>query len=260
MSALEPTAPITGARRQAKVGWYLKRLEKMSTSEVARRAADQTRKWVWAHDQVSLQTARQWRAGGAPLPSRRARPHLLGQPRFTAALPAGALQDVPAGAQRTITAAAEDLLAGRWEVLGVRRTDLEDPDWFLDPLTGRRAPQSAYCFKIDHRREEITGNVKQVWELSRMHHVTVLAAAFALSGDVRYAERSAAHLSSWWEQNPFLSGVHWTSGIEAGVRLISWVWARRLLDSWPGARQLFEDNGTAIAQILVAPALPERLS
>ena len=72
------------------------------------------------------------------------------------------------------------------------RKDMEDPDWFFDPVTGRRAPQGDYCFRIDHRSEHVTGNVKQVWELSRLHHLTVLAAAYALSGDERYAQRVAA--------------------------------------------------------------------
>ncbi len=123
------------------------------------------------------------------------------------------------------------------------------PDWFLDPLSGRRAPQAQYCFSINHRSAAVTGNVKQVWELSRHHHLTVLAAAYVLTGDRRYAERAAAHLQSWWQENPFLSGIHWTSGIELGIRLISWVWTRRLLDGWDGVKSLFDDNPLAHRQI-----------
>ena len=126
---------------------------------------------------------------------------------------------------------------------------MEHPDWFLDPVTGTRAPQADYCFKINHRSEDITGNVKQVWELSRMHHVTLLATAYALTGDQRFAERADSHLRSWWAQNPFLSGVHWTNGIEVGLRLVAWVWVRRLLDGWSGVARLFEENEVALAQI-----------
>src|SRR6185437_1378254 len=54
---------------------------------------------------------------------------------------------------------------------------------------------------------------------------------------------------SWWSENPFLSGVHWTSGIETGLRLIAWVWARRLLAGWGKAAQLFEREELARAQI-----------
>jgi hypothetical protein len=102
---------------------------------------------------------------------------------------------------------------------------------------------------VDHRDEAVTGNVKAVWELSRHHHLTVLAGAWWLTGDDRYADVVAAQLRSWWAANPFLSGIHWTSGIELGVRLTSWVWVRRLLDGWPGAKDLFEDNDAALRQI-----------
>ncbi len=129
------------------------------------------------------------------------------------------------------------------------RKDLEDPDWFFDPVTGRRAPQVEYSFRIDYRSEDATGNVKQVWELSRLHHLTVLAAAFAFTGNDRYARRVDTHLRSWWAKNPFLSGVHWTSGIEIGLRLISFVWIRRLLQGWDHAPALFEHNEDALAQI-----------
>jgi hypothetical protein len=150
---------------------------------------------------------------------------------------------------RRLVRTAGEIMAGRWEVLGVTRRDMVAPDWFLDPLSGRRAPQAEYCFSINHRNETVTGNVKQVWELSRHHHLTVLASAYALTGDRRYAERAGSHLQSWWQENPFLSGIHWTSGIEIGIRLISWVWTRRLLDGWDGVQDLFDDNELARRQI-----------
>ena len=98
-------------------------------------------------------------------------------------------------------------------------------------------------------REEQVGNIKQVWELSRLQHLTVLATAWFLTHDERYARRVADHLRSWWRENPFLSGVHWTSGIELGIRLISLVWIRRLLDDWPGVADLFERDALALRQI-----------
>jgi hypothetical protein len=170
-------------------------------------------------------------------------------PRFASPLPAGALDAAPADARQRLLRVADEILAGRWEVLGVTRQDMVAPDWFLDPLSGRRAPQTEYCFSVNHRDETVTGNVKQVWELSRHHHLTVLACAYAMTGDSRYAERAGSHLRSWWQENPFLSGIHWTSGIELGIRLISWVWIRRLLDGWDEIGELFEDNELARQQI-----------
>ena len=178
-----------------------------------------------------------------------AKPKLAKAPRFESPLPPGALDAVPADDSRRLIYTANEILAGRWDVLGVTRQDMVAPDWFLDPLSSRRAPQAEYCFRINHRNEAITGNVKQVWELSRHHHLTLLAAAYALTGDRRYAERAGSHLQSWWQENPFLSGIHWTSGIELGIRLISWVWTRRLLDGWADVQGLFDQNELAHKQI-----------
>ncbi len=233
----------------SRLEWYLRRLQKMSASEVASRLSDYAKKVAWARYHPpprppASSTRPRLRGARRPFPRLPA-----GDRTFEAALPPGVLAGVPVEARRRILTAGDEILAGRFEVLGVMRKDMEDPDWFFDPVTGRRAPREEYSFRINYRSEDVTGNVKQVWELSRMHHLTILAAAYALSGEERYAERVQRHLRSWWDQNPFLSGIHWTSGIEVGQRLIAWVWIRRLLDGWPHAPALFEQNEDALAQI-----------
>jgi hypothetical protein len=221
----------------SRLGWYARRAARMSPAEAAGRARDQAVQLAWARRQVRR---------GDPAPP----PPAAGSPRrFTATLPPGTAGLVPAEARRAILAAADRLMRGEWEVLGVLRTDLVRPDWFRDPVTGRRSEPDRYAFRINHRSEEQVGNVKQVWEISRFQHLTLLASAWYVSQDERYAERIADQLRSWWAENPFLSGVHWTSGIEAGVRLISLAWIRRLLDGWAGVSALFEDNDLAVAQI-----------
>ena len=226
------------AATTSRLAWYARRLGRMSPAEVPWRARDQVLKLAWSRRQVS----REQLAGITAAPT-------AGELRFTAALPAGAAAHVPAEARKAVLAAADRLLRGEWEALGVLRTDMAEPDWFLDPVTGRRSAPGQYAFRVDHRSEEQNGNIKQLWELSRLQHLTVLAAAWALSHDERYARRAADQLSSWWQENPFLSGIHWTSGIELGLRLISLTWIRRLLDDWPGVGDLFERNGLAVQQI-----------
>lgn len=218
-------------------GWYARRLGRMSPAEVVWRARDKALQAAWSARQVRK---------GQPL---RGRPPLAGQPTFTAALPPGTALGVPDPARFAVLAAADRLLAGQWEVLGVARTDLTAPDWFFDPVTGRRAPTDRYAFRINHRSEDETGNIKQIWEISRLQHLTFLATAWFLSRDDAYAERVAEQLRSWWEENPFLSGVNWTSGIEVGIRLISMAWIRRLLHDWPLVVDLFELNDAALRQI-----------
>lgn len=218
-------------------GWYLQRLRRMSPSEVGWRSLDQARHLAWSRRQV--------RPG-----EEASRPRgLHGLRSFATPIPDAVREDVPEQARAAVVAAADRLLRGEWVLLGTPRPDIVDPDWFLDPVTGRRAPQARLASRIDHRDEEVTGNVKAVWELSRHHHLTVLASAWWLTGDERYAEVVDAQLRSWWAQNPHLSGIHWTSGIELGVRLTSWVWVRRLLHDWPKVGDLFEANDDALRQI-----------
>jgi len=168
---------------------------------------------------------------------------------FTSSLPAGAGAAVPPVAREALVAAADRIMSGEWEMLGVVRTDMKDPDWFRDPATGRRSDPDALAFRLNHRDEGVVGNVKQIWEVSRLQHLTLLAAAWYLTREDAYAERVDAQLRSWWAANPFLSGVNWTSGIELGVRLMNWVWIRRLLAEWPGVSELFEDNDLALHQV-----------
>lgn len=220
-----------------RLGWYARRIARMSPSEVAWRTRDQILKAAWSSRQV--------RPGQVSGEGQR----LAGGRRFTAVLPEGTAELVPAQARAAILTAADRLMRGEWEVLGVARDDLVTPDWFRDPVTGRRSDPSRYAFRIDHRAEAQVGNVKQVWEVSRLQHLTLLAMAWYLTREDAYARRVAEQLRSWWRENPFLSGVHWTSGIELGIRLISFAWIRRLLDDWPEVAGLFENNSLAVRQI-----------
>ena len=214
----------------------------MSPAEVTWRARDQALRIAWSRRQVSRDQLAV--AARPPAVSRAA-----AERRFARVLPPDIAARVPAEARAAVVEAADRLLRGEWEVLGVTRTDLKLPDWFADPVTGRRAPSDRYAFRINHRSQEQTGNIKQVWEISRLQHLTVLATAWFLTGDEAYALRVDEQLRSWWRENPFLSGVHWTSGIEIGIRLISLTWIRRLLADWPGAADLFERNELAVQQI-----------
>jgi hypothetical protein len=218
-------------------GWYLRRLRGMSPTEVLYRALDSGRRKIWAYRQV-----RPGHAAALPRDT-------LEERSFASVLPTSARDRIDSDAAMAVLKAADGVLAGTWTALGVTRTDSANPDWFHDPVTGRRAPDDRLAFRIRHRDETETGNIKQVWEMSRHHHITVLATAWWLTQNERYAEAAAEQLRSWWSANPFLTGVHWTSGIEAGIRLISWAWTRRLLDEWPKVGDLFEHNDDALRQI-----------
>lgn len=202
------------------LSWYLRRARAMSAAEFARRVAD-------VGTQKLLE--RRLLARAAPATFR---------PGFLPTDPGDLLVGAPTSSTVAVVDAADAVIDGHWDVFGRRRGDLTDPDWSFDPWSQRSAPEGR-AFAIKHR--EWPGSLKHVWELSRHHHLTCLASALAVTKDGRYADVIEQQLRSWWRANPPLMGVHWMSGIELGIRLISWVWIRRLLDPFGAVRQ-FEDD------------------
>ncbi|HVZ02909.1 MAG TPA: alginate lyase family protein [Dongiaceae bacterium] len=204
------------------ISWYLRRLRRMSPAEVVARLRA-----------AAIQQA--WRFGGTGGPA-------AGSIAWAGA-PLGRDTALDPDAVGRLRAAADAVMAGRWDVFGRNfDTSAADPDWHRDVRSGIRFDPMRYCFDVPYRDASRVGNVKSLWEPSRLHHVTLLAAAFRAGGDPRHAERAAEHLRSWWRANPPLRGIHWLSGIELGMRLIAWVWTRRLLADWPGVEELFERN------------------
>ena len=153
----------------AGLAWYWRRATKMSPAELVWRGRDQAVRLAWRSRQVRP-GERATCATAAPGP--------LAARTFPTVLPTATALTVPERAERALVDAADSLLRGHWELLGTRRHDVLDPDWFVDPVTGRSAPQAQYAFRVRYKSEAETGNVKQLWELSRHHHVTVLAAAW----------------------------------------------------------------------------------
>ena len=154
-----------------------------------------------------------------------------------------------ADAKAAVLASADQLLGGEWEVLGVIRTDMVRPDWFRDPVTGRRSAPGRYAFRVDHRSETRSATLSR----SGRSPACSISPCWRPPGSslTRRSTRIGSPITSapGGEENPFLSGVHWTSGIELGVRLISLAWIRRLLDDWPAVADLFERDALALRQI-----------
>jgi hypothetical protein len=139
------------ASSASQLGWYARRVARMSPAEVVWRARDRVLQAAWSRRRVMQE---QLASVGSPRTSER---------RFGAVLSREAVSQVPEDAKAAVLASADRLLRGEWEVLGVVRTDMVRPDWFRDPLTGHRSAAGRYAFRIDHRSQAQVGNVKQGW-------------------------------------------------------------------------------------------------
>lgn len=143
--------------------------------------------------------------------------------------------------RRDLLAEAEGYLRGEYRLLNVPFSEAH-LDWHRDPVSGRSAP-TTFGPDINYRDPSIVGNVKNIWEKNRHHHLTVLAAAYGISGDNRFAAEVDRQLRDWVQENPFPRGVNWNSSLELGVRLIAWVWIDRLLRDSEVHAGLFGEKG-----------------
>jgi Heparinase II/III-like protein/Heparinase II/III N-terminus len=212
-------------------GWYLNRLRRMTPQEVTWRIRDEAVKRVWRGRK------------GKPADYR-----LVGVPSCDFAPLDPARLAIDPAARAAVIAAAEGVLGGR---IPLFERDMPLPktaaDWFTDPDSGRIAPSDAYTFDTDARDPSVVGNL--TFTPSRLIHVTLLGAGYLLTGRDAFAELAAAQLRLWWEANPFLTGIHWSAGIELGLRLVAFAWTRRLLAGWSGVGDLFENSPLARDQI-----------
>ena len=144
-------------------------------------------------------------------------------------------------------AAADRLLAGRWDVFSLRDCALGfPPRWNRDPKTGVEAPL-AFGKDIDYRNERTVGDIKYLWELNRHLELVTLAQAWHLTRAPRFAEGAHRLLTSWLEQCPYPLGPNWTSSLELGVRLVNWTCAWHLFGG--EASSLFAaEGGQALKQ------------
>lgn len=207
--------------------WYYHRLQAMSPAEICWRFRTETRKRIWKHRVLTNRFSL-----NAPLPPVEppvdpwlTEPHRIEVARSAAAL----LHEADAS------------LHHRWNFFELDGVPENPVDWHRDPKANITAPK-VFGFDIDHRDDAAVGNIKITWEKSRHHHLTQLAAAFALTRDNRYANEAVTQLLDWVAENPFMIGVNWTHPLESGIRLIAWVWCERLLR---GAQRHAEAFGPA---------------
>src|SRR5262249_38425398 len=195
------------SRLSATLAWKLNRLRAMGPAEVCWRVR---RGFAAGLERRGFGLAREVDAGGAAgLPWVRALPT-----KFDASL---------------YTAAAEELIAGRWNVLSLRAHPLGFPPcWNRDPKTGLDA-RVDFGKAIDYRNVRVAGDVKYLWELNRHLELVTLAQAWHLSREPRFALAADSLLSSWLAQCPYPRGLQWASPLESAVRLVNWACAWTLL-------------------------------
>lgn len=130
--------------------------------------------------------------------------------------------------------------------------------WHRAPDTGRTWPRRFFG-SIPYREGNPHGDVRHVWEPSRLQQLMMLA-RIAAQGDISLRERAVvameAQFLSWMDANPYLTGVHYISAMECGLRLIAVchafdqvrAWLRQPDLVWTSIVRLVEGHADLIRQ------------
>ncbi len=125
---------------------------------------------------------------------------------------------------------ADRIVLGRWDLFDQTDHDFGPKiDWNYEYKARKHAPLLPAA-SVDYRDYASVGDCKFVWEPNRHQHWVVLARAYRICGDSRYAEALVEQLESWTDQCPFGRGMNWRSPLELAIRMISWVWAFALIE------------------------------
>lgn len=128
---------------------------------------------------------------------------------------------------------AEQIYRHRFDLLGYEGLDYGvQIDWHLDRVHIKRAPRK-FSFKIRYLNFEEAGDCKIIWELNRHQHFVILAKAYRLTGDERFAEEVFNQWQHWHAENPYPVGINWASSLEVAFRSLSWIWTYFLLAESP---------------------------
>lgn len=229
-------AQQSGFARQAPVGSgpaargcvvKLKRLRQLGFAEITSRARQEASKW-W--DRLAANGPRRRPFRNAVECRHRLEAFCEAAPGrfFTGAADERTLDllaDRVPEAMPEVIAGAERAIAARFDLLGYRGLSFGDPvDWHLDPVSRRRAPL-VHWSRLDLLDAGSLGDVKVVWELNRHQWLVELGQAYRITGDERYAQAFAAHVTGWLDSNPVGLGINWASSLEVAVRLVAWCWA-----------------------------------
>lgn len=190
-----------------KVRWYAARLRAMPLGELGYRVR-QAVVHAWDHAAARRGRSEERTPRGQTMPA---------PVGLLAGTGAARVRRIPSDVWEPVERYAHAIAQGRIACFGRDVKVSIPPAWHTCPMTGRVWPPGP-TWRMDIRG----GGVRLIWELSRHEFVVTLAAAYARSRDEAWAERVGAVLADWVDQNPPLTGVHWTSPLEMGIRLMHW--------------------------------------
>ncbi len=123
---------------------------------------------------------------------------------------------------------ADDVLSHKISLFGETYFLGEKINWYRDYMTNFECPKLEY-FKLNYRNIKQTGDIMHIWWLNRHQHLMPAAVAYFISKDEKYADEVISQIQKWFSDCPYPKGPAWLTGIEIGIRLLTWSWIYKLL-------------------------------
>ncbi len=151
------------------------------------------------------------------------------------------LKTIGADGKRALLNEANEIVGGQVRLFGG------------PPVALQLTPKASLVHWTDYEtgKAKIDGDVKMIWEPARFGWATVLARAYHLSGDEKYAESFWTQLGTFLATNPPHRGPNWISAQEVALRLIALAFAGSLFRK---ADSSTEPRTRALAQAIAQHA------
>ena len=160
--------------------------------------------------------SRDWLSARTPLDPDRLKQSVIERSRFFFGFaPPPSLSD-----GENVCRLADRILAGEWPFFSRQWLRVGfPPDWHFNAFDGTRVNHRVHWSRIDLGDIH---DVKFVWEPSRFSVAYLLARAYGIRRDERYAEAFWRLIEDWADKNPPNQGVNWVSGQEVALRVMAW--------------------------------------
>lgn len=116
---------------------------------------------------------------------------------------------------------ANDILADRFIYYNNQSFKVpSDKKWFYDPYSKKELKIASKHWCDINEFDLNTGDIKNLWEISRFDWLLTLAKAYRLTGNDDYLAYLNSLLKDWCVANPYNIGINWKCGQEASIRVM----------------------------------------
>lgn len=93
-------------------------------------------------------------------------------------------------------------------------------NWHYNPITKVESKKSVKWYQLPDFNKEL-GDIKVIWEASRLTQFLYFVRAYLLTGDHKYYIAFSNQLNDWLENNPYPYGANFKCGQECTLRMIN---------------------------------------